>query len=264
MKAHIKRLTLFLIAFCFISLSIKAQTADSVDNTTAKKWNFLAEVYFLFPYMSGDTGIGNLPNVQIDANPGDILSQLSMGAMFYFEADIDKWAFSSDFIYMNLGKGLDAEPSAIINFGTIELKQLMWELAAFRKLFPCLDAGLGLRLNSLDISSSINRNTILDGAINQYRSDGQTWVDPFIVARFHDKGDTKYLYQLRADIGGFGIGSDLAWQIQAYLGYRISDLIQASAGYRILSMDYNKGNGADRFLYDVDTSGPVIRLGFNF
>lgn len=263
MKAHMKRLTLFLIAFCFYSLSVKGQTTDSEDNTTPKKWNFLGEVYFLFPYMSGDTGIGNLPNVQIDANPGDILSQLSMGAMFYFEADIDKWAFSSDFIYMNLGKGLDAEPSAIINFGTIELKQLMWELAAFRKLLPYLDAGLGLRLNSLDINSDINRMTI-NGPETIIRGDSKTWVDPFIVARFHDQGDSKFLYQLRADIGGFGIGSDLAWQIQAYLGYRFSDLIQASAGYRLISIDYDKGSGSDRFLYDVDTSGPVIRLGFNF
>ena len=263
MKISIKKVAIFLIAFCFISFSVNAQTVDSEENSNSKKWNFLAEAYFLFPYMSGDTGIGNLPNVEIDANPGDILSQLSMGAMFYFEADIEKWAFSSDFIYMNLGKGLDAEPSAIVNFGTVELKQLMWELAAFRKLLPYLDAGLGLRLNSLDISSSINRNS-LSGVINQYRSDGQTWVDPFIVARFHDQGDSKFLYQLRADIGGFGVGSDLAWQIQAYLGYRFNDLIQASAGYRILSMDYDKGSGSDRFLYDVDTSGPVIRVGFNF
>jgi hypothetical protein len=130
-------------------------------------------------------------------------------------------------------------------------------------LLPYLDAGLGLRLNNLDTSSAINRNT-LNGAIDQYRSAGQTWVDPFIVARFHDQGDSKFLYQFRADIGGFGVGSDLAWQIQAYLGYRFSDLIQASAGYRLISIDYDKGSGSDRFLYDVDTSGPVIRLGFNF
>lgn len=261
MTVHIKRLTLFLIVFCFFSLSIKGQTTDSEENTNTKKWNFLVEAYFLIPYMSGDTGIGNLPNVQLDANPGDILSQLSMGAMIYFEAATDKWAFSSDIIYMNLGKGLDAEPSLIVNYGVIELKQFMWEVAAFRKLMPCLDAGLGLRLNNLDINSNINRKP---GDVDVERSASKTWVDPFIVARFHNKSNSKFLYQVRGDIGGFGMGSDFAWQLQAYLGYRISDLFQATAGYRYLGMDYDKGNGTDRFLYDVDTSGPVIRLGFNF
>jgi hypothetical protein len=36
-----------------------------------------------------------------------------------------------------------------------------------------------------------------------------------------------------------------------------------TAGYRIISIDYEKGANEDRFLYDVDTSGPVIKFGFN-
>jgi len=74
----------------------------------------------------------------------------------------------------------------------------------------------------------------------------------------------KFIYQFRADIGGFGLGSDLTWQIQAYAGYRFSKLFQITAGYRIMSIDYEKGSGQDRFLYDMNTFGPVLRLGFNF
>jgi hypothetical protein len=29
-------------------------------------------------------------------------------------------------------------------------------------------------------------------------------------------------------------------------------------------MDYDKGDGSERFLYDMDTYGAVVRLGFNF
>jgi hypothetical protein len=29
-------------------------------------------------------------------------------------------------------------------------------------------------------------------------------------------------------------------------------------------VDYEKGSGQDRFLYDINTFGPVVRLGFNF
>jgi hypothetical protein len=52
--------------------------------------------------------------------------------------------------------------------------------------------------------------------------------------------------------------------MQAYAGYRFSKLFQATAGYKIISVDYNKGDGDDRFLFDMDTFGPVLRLGFNF
>lgn len=263
MKITFKSITILLLAFCFISIKVYGQSANSKEDLTDKKWNFLTEAYFLFPTMKGDTGIGDLPDISINAGPSDILGQLSMGAMLYFEAGTNKWSITSDIIYMNLGKGLDAEQSLIVNYGTIELKQFMWEVTGLRKLFPCLDAGIGFRLNNLDMSSDINRNTI-SGPIDQSRSGSKTWLDPIIVARFHNKVDSKFLYQVRGDIGGFSIGSDFSWQMQAYLGYRISDLFQATAGYRYIGIDYDKGNGSDRFLYDVDTSGPVIRVGFNF
>ena len=64
-------------------------------------------------------------------------------------------------------------------------------------------------------------------------------------------------------IGGFGIASDFAWQLQAYFGYRISRISQLSIGYRAIGTDYQKGSGSNRFLYDVTTFGPVFRFGFN-
>jgi hypothetical protein len=90
------------------------------------------------------------------------------------------------------------------------------------------------------------------------------WVDPFIVARIKSDPARKFIYQLRGDIGGFGIGSDLAWQVQAYAGYRFSKLFQMTVGYRYIGMDYDKGSDENRFLYDIDTFGPVVRVGFNF
>jgi hypothetical protein len=48
------------------------------------------------------------------------------------------------------------------------------------------------------------------------------------------------------------------------VGYRFSDLLQTSLGYRYISMDYDEGDGEDRFLYDMDTFGFVARVGFNF
>ena len=84
-----------------------------------------------------------------------------------------------------------------------------------------------------------------------------------LIARVKSKPGEKFIYTLRGDIGGFGIGSDFTWQIQAYAGYRFSKLFQLTGGYRVIGINYNKGTGEDRFLYDMDTFGPVVRFGFN-
>jgi hypothetical protein len=45
---------------------------------------------------------------------------------------------------------------------------------------------------------------------------------------------------------------------------QIFKIISNNRGYRIIRMDYEAGNGQDNFLYNMDTSGPVVRFGFNF
>jgi hypothetical protein len=245
-------------------LSLIALSSASQDSTAEKKkWNFLVEAYMMFPNMKGTTGVGTLPDANMDVDADDIFSHFKMGTMLYFEAANDGWAFGSDILYMKLGE--DATPGTIINSGDVTVKQFAWELVGLRKLLPWLEGGIGLRLNNLDVEADLVTNNIIGGGTTaRNKSLAQTWVDPIIIARIKSASGKKFIYQFRGDFGGFGIGSDFAWQIQAYAGYRFSKLFQITGGYRILSVDYNKGTGDERFLYDVDTFGPVVRFGFNF
>ncbi len=43
-----------------------------------------------------------------------------------------------------------------------------------------------------------------------------------------------------------------------------SKLFQTTSGYRYIGIDYDKGEGAERFLYNIDTYGWVVHFGFNF
>lgn len=106
----------------------------------------------------------------------------------------------------------------------------------------------------------------MSGVASQQKSKSmtETWLDPMLIARIKSKSGEKFIYQFRGEIGGFGIGSDLAWQMQAYAGYQFSKLFQITGGYRIISLDYENGSGQNRFIYNMDTSGPVVRFGFNF
>ena len=255
----------FVKQVCILQLLFLFALSSTAQDSTAekKKWNFLLEAYMMFPNMKGTTGVGTLPDASMDVDAGDIFSHFKFGTMLYAEAAKGKWAFTSDIIYMKLGE--NATPGTFINNGDITVKQFAWELAGLRKLLPWLEGGIGLRLNNLDVEANLLTNNIIGGGTTaRNKSLTQTWVDPIIIARIKSAADKKFIYQFRGDIGGLGIGADLAWQIQAYAGYRFSKLFQITGGYRILSVDYNKGTGDDRFLYDVDTFGPVVRFGFNF
>ena len=47
------------------------------------KWHYLTEVYLIFPTMSGEVGVADIPPVELDADAGSIFSHIKMGAMLY-------------------------------------------------------------------------------------------------------------------------------------------------------------------------------------
>jgi hypothetical protein len=248
--------------FCFfISIAVNAQ-----DTAVSKaEWNYIAEPYLLFTNMSGDVGLGTLPDVTSDVDPNDIFSHLHLGLMLYFEASNEKWNFNSDLLYMNVSQGLKS--SALVSTGEVRIKQLGGEVAGLYKLRPGLQLGLGLQYNSIKAEADFNQNNVIgNGTANRKGDMTKSWFDPLIVAVFTNKQTKKIFYNFRGEIGGFGLGADtnFAWQVQAYIGYHFSKLIQLQAGYRYISLNYENGTDSDRFLYDMDTYGPIIRFGFKF
>ena len=117
-KSRFKVAAVFCCLLLYFSVFNPISAQTSVPD---KKWNFLTDVYLMFPYMDGETGIGESLILPVDANPGDIFSKLQMGAMLYVEAKTDRWAISSDLVYMNLKQ--EVTPGVILNSGTVGAKQ---------------------------------------------------------------------------------------------------------------------------------------------
>ena len=226
-----------------------------------KKWKFLLEPYVMFPNMTGETGVRNLPSVDVDANVSDIFSRLQFGAMLYLEAKTDKWAITSDLLFMKLKQ--DIRPGILINSGEATANQLGYELAGLYRIFPFFEAGAGMRLNNVNAEVNILRNTLGGGTQPLGASITRTWIDPIIIARFTHDLDNKWLFIVRGDLGGFGIGSDFTWQVQGYVGYRFSKLFHTSLGYRAIGINYDSGYDAERFRYDMITFGPNLRFVFS-
>lgn len=253
---------------CFLFALGQPLAAQESTAVQDGKWAFLIEPYLMFPNMEGTTGVGALPDVPVSANPGDIFDKFQIGAMLYAEASKGNWHVGTDIIYMKLKQ--DVEPGIVIANGKVTAKQFAWEVAGLYSVTSWLDVGVGGLLNTLKLETDINVNEIGGATNNRSRKVSQAWFDPMLIARTGSKPGSKFIYRFRGEIGGFGIGSKFAWQLQANAGYRFSKLFQITAGYRFIGINYEKNNTAEgilnnnRFLYDVNTFGPEIRLGFNF
>jgi hypothetical protein len=249
-----------------LSLSLMPLNAQDQDTDT-KKWEFNIAPYLLFPYMNGEVVIQGIP-VEVDENPGDIFSNLNWGAMLYFEASSPKWAFVFDVQYMDLGA--DGQTPLLSRKASVGLDQLALAISGRYRITEWADIGIGARLNSIGGSVKVAPGDLVlpgtDFSMNE------TWLDPFIVTRvMTNLNDSKWRLALSADIGGFGIGSDLAWQINPSVGYQFTKLFQLGVEYRWFGMKYETGSGTstgiiltDLFLYDVTTSGPAIKFSFHF
>ena len=217
------------------------------------EWAFLVAPYLLFPHMNGTVAVRGI-EATVDADPGDVFSKLEFGAMLLFEANNGVWAVALDGLYMNLGE------DATNITARAGMDQLMLQATGFRRVIPWLEVLIGGRFNSLGGDLQIT----LPSGSTQKVDQSKSWFDPFVGARVEVPAGRKWLFLIRGDIGGFGIGSDIAWQVYPAVGFRISRLIGVAAAYRVLHMDYESGSGTDRFVYDVTTFGPEIGVGFHF
>jgi hypothetical protein len=260
------RIQIFVSAFMlFIGLFFNGQVCAQIFNDSSHKYKIYVEPYLMFTSMSGTTQFGEiLPPTFICIPASKVFSYLKIGGMLYAEVHNDKLAFTSDLFYADLSQDASSKNN-IIN-GTASLKQFLWELEGLYRLTPWLEAGVGARINEITAGLNINYNPPLGGSPTS--GNGQksnTWVDPLIITRLKTVIHDKWLFQLRADMGGFGIGSQFAWQLQPDIFFRASKLLELGIGYRVISMNYyNNKSGSDYFLYDMEEYGPQIRIGFNF
>lgn len=105
------------------------------------------------------------------------------------------------------------------------------------------------------LASEIER-ALRDGIPTEL-SGTKSWVDPFIGARAYYHFTDRFYGIAKADIGGFGISSDLAWQAYAAFGYNLTKSATIELGYKYMAVDYTSGG----FTNDTRTSGVFLNLG---
>lgn len=89
---------------------------------------------------------------------------------------------------------------------------------------------------------------------------GKDFVDPIIALRGLTPLSDRWSLLGYVDIGGFGVGSDLTWQLAVTANYQASEHLYLSVGWRHLFVDYS--DGGTRF--NGAMTGPVIGATWSF
>lgn len=230
-------------------------------------WRFQATIYGWATSLTGTIGVRNLPAAKVDASFADVLENLDGALMGSFLAKNGDWMFLIDIVGAQLS---DSATLKIANAPTVKFRQGLFiasAIAGYRLPLgdPNLDFSLtaGLRYQQLTAKMTLYPG-ILPG-FSLTNEETEDWLDPIVGVALQYRISDRWFINALADIGGFGVGSDLTAQGLVSVGYKWTDTVSTAIGYRALYTDYStSGRRTGTFRYDTTMHGPFLSLAFHF
>lgn len=254
--------TALLALICMSSSPVGA--AEEAEQVQA--WQYELTPYLWATKMNGQVAAGNLPTTNVDMQFSDILKNLDFGLMLAFEARKQGWGVLLDGMYMKVSDSATSRlPGSNLDLSAdVRIKQSMLAAALAYRVFDepgktALDVIGGLRYNKIDVNTQIDTQLLgLSGRVN--RAGNKGWLDPYLGMRVIQPLNDKWHLDASFDLGGFGLGSDYAVQVQAGVSYAYSDTSTVKIGYRYMKMDYSDGD----FAYNMANDGLYAGIGLRF
>lgn len=115
----------------------------------------------------------------------------------------------------------------------------------------------GQARSAIETAEAALHGKVAEGMTKAAKSEitvSRDWVDPFVGLRLRVGMTKSWSVIGYGDIGGFGVGSELTWQLFGGLSWQVSPRVAVEFGYRHLDIDYDH----DNFLLDMAMSGGAI------
>ena len=143
-----------------------------------------------------------------------------------------------------------------------KIRDLVQQLIQSREpeLAAAIRVGAQARVNQLKTQLTNQVASSVTNQLNRSFSFYDDWFDPVIGLRGRFNLNKAFYLTAESDVGGFGIGSDIAVQAYAALGCQITRNIFSEFGYRYLYDDFRDTN----FLYQLSLHGAQITVGIIF
>ncbi len=183
------------------------------EEATSDEWVFRAAPYFWATSLEGDVAtISGIPPADVDASFSDIWDNLDMALMGYAEARHGRFGVGADLIYFDPSADGDG-PTPVFSKTELDLTAFVGTFTGFYR-FVQEETGTADVLAGARVWATDTKLTLKPGLAPGRSSDDQeVWVDPIIGLRgFMGVTDNVGL-RAYGDIGGFGLASDITYQL---------------------------------------------------
>ncbi|MEW6269489.1 MAG: hypothetical protein AB1689_09365 [Thermodesulfobacteriota bacterium] len=272
---------------CALAMLVRAPGAcaqeggPGISSGEASPWSFQVVPFLWLPEVEGSVSTRGI-TADVDVDFGDVFDLLGDGDLFaaggHFEARYDGFSFFVDAF------GGTARPASDVTLGP---RQMLSGTADLTLSFTFVEFGPALRVldwprggEGRPVTADLltggrfmyfYQSISLRGAGGRFVRDAKatsTWVDPFVGGRFAVPLVGELDLVFRGDIGGFGAGSQLAWNLIGGFQYRLpwqpwGARTSVVAVYKALDFDYESGS-SDRIDIALDLRGPAVGLAFEF
>lgn len=227
--------------------------AQTALPASAQDWSGQVTLYGWGAGVGGDfTPLSGAPTLSFDKSLSEVLDDLDAAFFATGLARRGNLVLFGDLTYSSSSRA-GIIPPGLPAAGEVTLKSLT--LAAGRRF----DAGGG---TSVDVLGGL-RGWDIDGAVTTPGpsiAPSAGFVDPIVAVRVNTSLTDRWSILSYADIGGFGIGSDLTWQAAVTANWQARDDLWLSFGWRHLAVDYSEGGT----VFDGAMSGPLLGLTLQF
>ena len=235
------------------NLALALALAAPMASAQSTKLTHTIEGYFMGAAMSGTVGAGPVTG-EIDVPASDVFENLQFGALADYRGEAPKWAVTADIVYMGLGATGTGDGGRAT--AEVDMDEWLVEATGSYRISPVFEVVGGARYTSL--STKIELRKPLATTTTKASAD---WVDPLVGARLALPLSEAFAFTIRGMLGGFGVGCDFTWDVDARVKWRASKSVTLSVGYRYLDQDYEKDGG---FKWDVVSQGPLAGAALTF
>jgi len=237
--------------------ALAAALVVTTPATTAQAQDWTGQVT-LYGWGAGVTGdftpFNGAPTLSFDASLAEVLEDLDAAFFATAFARRGDFVLFGDFTYTASSRD-GTVPPGISASGEVIIRSLTFAVG------QRFDAGGG---TTVDLMGGF-RGWSLDGSVSVplagvSLAPEKTFVDPIVALRVNTPIADRWSLLTYADLGGFGVGSDVTWQAAVTANYQATDNLFLSLGYRHLYLDYQDGGT----VFEGAMSGPLIGATWRF
>jgi len=234
--------------------------SDAAGGTAAQqRWEVSLTPYAWLMDVEGTVAaLPGQPPVDISVSWQDVLEDVDAGGMMLMSARRADWVVRGDVLFARTSSG-DARGTGFIRaidvdndfgFAGLSIGHVVDEGPDH-----VLELNAGFRAwwfeTDVVIGTVLPTPTRLSGKAN--------WVDPMIGVVGRYRLSESWTLSGSADLGGFGVGADIATGFMVTAEYRLRDWVSLGIGWRHVYVDYD-----DELEYDVNHTGPIFGARFGF